>query len=371
MRQIWGKAETNSGFAITGGQTWSLVTEDGKSTDTRTEKLPNTVDSQYMVGFSWERQPGFRIQQKLGGAAQTTGVTLAMSVEQAQIQLGSTAGAPANFIFGGAGQSGGLYNAFNGTYANNVAPDVLVKAAFDAKKAHFEIGGIARFFRDEYSPLNAAGTAIANPSVINKDTKVGGGAFGSARVSLGKYLDVAAQGMGGTGVARYGSSQLGDVTVHPDGTLAPIKNYHGLFSLEGHPTPKLDAYAYFGGEYNQRTVYISPAGTFVGYGVPNAVDTGCYALTIGAPLATGVSGAPGTVGTCGSPTKSIEEGMAGFTYRAVNSPKYGRLQYQATYSYFEKTTWTGVLSGTYPTGFNGSGRATNGMVDVSMRYYIP
>ena len=32
VRQIWGKAETKSGFAVTGGQTWSLVTENGKST---------------------------------------------------------------------------------------------------------------------------------------------------------------------------------------------------------------------------------------------------------------------------------------------------------------------------------------------------
>ena len=44
VRQIWGKAETQSGFAVTGGQTWSLVTEDGRSTDVRTEKLPNTID---------------------------------------------------------------------------------------------------------------------------------------------------------------------------------------------------------------------------------------------------------------------------------------------------------------------------------------
>ena len=36
---------------MSGGQMWSLVTEDGKGTDNRTEKLPNTIDAQYMVGF--------------------------------------------------------------------------------------------------------------------------------------------------------------------------------------------------------------------------------------------------------------------------------------------------------------------------------
>ena len=211
---------------MTGGQTWSLVTEDGKSTDARTEKLPNTVDSQYMVGFSWERQPGFRFQQKFGGADQKTGFTAAMSLEQAQTQLGTTANAPTNFIFGGIGQGGGLYNGGGGytvnsgassaltTYANNVAPDVLVKFAYDAPAAHFELGGVARFFRDEYNPLifTTTGTVTVltgNSTTINKDTKFGGGVFGSARVSVGKFMDIAAQGMAGDGTARYGSSQLG------------------------------------------------------------------------------------------------------------------------------------------------------------------
>ncbi len=389
VRQIWGKVETNSGFAMTGGQTWSLVTEDGKSTDARTEKLPNTVDSQYLVGFSWERQPGFRFQQKFGGASQTTGMTAAIALEQAQIQLGTTANAPSNFIFGGIGQGGGLYNGGGSytvssgasgalsTYANNVAPDVIVKVAFDTKISHVELGGLARFFRDEYNPLivttTGTTTTVTNSTTVARNTKLGGGVFGSARVSVGKFMDVAAQGMAGDGTARYGSSQLGDVTVHPDGTLEPIRNYHGLFSVETHPAPKLDIYAYYGAEYNQRTYYVGPTGLLTGYGTPNTNETGCYALTLGTTGLTnnGVSGAPGSVANCSPATRDIQEGMFGFTYRAISSPKYGRLQYQATYSYLTKAAWTGVLSGTYPTGFLGSGRATNGMVHVSMRYYIP
>ena len=66
QRQIWGRAETTGGFAISGGQMWSLVAEDGTSTNNRTEKLPNAIDPQYTVGFSLERQPAFRIQQRWG-----------------------------------------------------------------------------------------------------------------------------------------------------------------------------------------------------------------------------------------------------------------------------------------------------------------
>jgi multidrug efflux pump subunit AcrA (membrane-fusion protein) len=75
QRQIWGQVATQSGFTLTGGQMWSLVTETKKSTDNRTENLPMTVDSQYHVGFSWERQPSIRFQQRF-----TNGLTLAASL---------------------------------------------------------------------------------------------------------------------------------------------------------------------------------------------------------------------------------------------------------------------------------------------------
>ena len=67
---------------------------------------------------------------------------------------------------------------------------------------------------------------------------------------VGMYV---APEVAGQGVGRYGSAQLADATLRPDGTLEPIRNYHGLFSLETHPQPKLDVYAYYGGEYAKRS----------------------------------------------------------------------------------------------------------------------
>jgi hypothetical protein len=363
QRQIWGRVETASGFAMTGGQMWSLATEDGASTNTRTEKLPNTIDAQYMVGFSWERQPSFRIQQRWGDV-KTGAFTLAASVEQAQITGFTAAGAaPTNFFFAGAGQGGGLYNAYSGTYANNVAPDVLVKGAWDLPKAHFEVGGVARFLRDYYFP-------VATPANYVSNTKSAGGVFGSARVSVSPYLDLAVQAMAGDGTGRYGSAQLADATVHPDGTLEPIRNYHGLLSIEGHPTKKLDVFAYYGGEYAQRTVYTTSTGALEGYGPRNLADTSCYNLPTNPGSGTG--GSPSAPSGCTSPTRYIQEPMAGFIYRVVSSPKYGRLQYWVTYSYFQRNLWSGnnIPTTGSPTGPSGP-RATEPMVDVSMRYYIP
>src|SRR6185312_1334107 len=387
QRQIWGKVENTKGFALTGGQMWSLVTENGKSTNNRTEKLPNTIDSQYMVGFSWTRQPAIRLQQSFGDVK--TGLfTIAASAEQAQITSFTANGTnPADFFFGGPGQNGGLYNAAGNigtgntagtggitTYANNVAPDFIVKGALDLPKAHFELGGLARFLRDYYNPVTWSNTVAAPTTPIFtydttrmlSNTKAAGGVFGSARVSPTKYADFAVQAMAGQGVGRYGSSQLADATLRPDETLEPIRNYHGMLSIETHPTPKLDMFAYYGGEYAQRTVYTSPIGTLVGYGPQNLNNGGCYNL----PPAPGAgNGSAGQLGasTCGSPTRYIQEAMFGFTYRMINDPKYGRLQYSMTYSYFQRNLWSGLGSASTPSG----PRAEDPMVHVGMRYYIP
>jgi hypothetical protein len=423
QRQIWGKVETTGGFAMTGGQMWSLVTENRKGTDTRTEIQPQTIDPQYLVGYSWTRQPGFRVQQRFGDY-KTGAFTAALSVEQAQITNFTANGTnPNQYFFGGYGQNGGLYNAAESsasattttsctantatppvvtctsttttttgnitTYANNVVPDVIVKAAYDIPTLHFELGGIGRFFRDYYYPVTVSGNyasvlsngtggtpsySYANGGPLSSTTNAGGGVFGSARVYLAKVTEVALQAMAGAGVGRYGSSQLADVTLKPNETLEPIKNYHGLFSLENHLSPKVDLSFYYGGEYAQRTVYATGVGNLIGYATPNQSASGCYSNPAAVSTTQG-AGVGGTLSasSCAEPTRYIQEAMGSLTYKAINSPKYGRLQYQLTYSYIQRNQWAGVYSGTYAqTGATYLGaRATEPMVHISMRYYIP
>ena len=388
QRQIWGKAETAGGFAVTGGQMWSLVTEDAKGTDARTEIQPLTIDPQYLVGYSWTRQPGIRVQQRFGDY-NTGAFTIAAAAEQAQITNFTASGnIPVDFYFGGIGQNGGLYNAAGNigagntagtgaitTYANNVAPDVIVKAAFDEPWLHVEVGGIGRFLRNEFFPVatitlptGATTPTYTYGTTLESHTSDAGGVFGSIRVKPVSFFEVAAQAMAGQGVGRYGSSQLADATLRPDETLEPIRNYHGLFSLVTHPAKKLDVFAYYGGEYAQRTVYTTGVGQLIGYGPTNLSDTGCYNSP--APSGNG-SGTAGSISaaSCSSPTRYIQEGMGGLVYRAINSPSYGRLQYELTYSYIQRNLWSGNVTGSTTTP-NGP-RATEPMVHVSMRYYLP
>jgi multidrug efflux pump subunit AcrA (membrane-fusion protein) len=354
QRQFWGQIATQRGFALTGGQMWSLVTETKKGTDNRTENLPMTIDAQYHVGFSWARQAALRVQQKIGIA------TVAFSLENAQ-NIFSATNPNSNFFFGNAGTGGGLYNA-TANYSNNVAPDVIVKAAFDPKIGHYEIGGLARFFRDRYYP-GVDATPTTGAAGATNDTKTGGGFFANARVPVTHFADVGVHTLVGTGVGRYGTSTLPDTTVHPDGTLATIKSYQGLFSLELHPVKKVDLFGYAGGEYAQRTAYLNltgpNAGKLTGYAPITSSNAGC---NIELPP-TGNSGYnPATPGNCLGATRAVIQGTAGFTYRFYNSPRFGRLQYQVQYSYLTREAWTGV---------GGAPKATNNMVFTGMRYYIP
>jgi hypothetical protein len=371
QRQIWGQAATQHGFTVTGGQMWSLVTETKTGTDPRTENLPAVIDPQYHVGFSWTRNPGIRFSQKFGM------LTGAVSLENGQtVGLTNTNG-NVNYFIGNLGTNGGLYN-LTTNYSNNVAPDVIVKLTADpAHMGHYEIGGIARWFRDRYYPNAtynvAAGGTPASPvsaAGATNNTKVGGGFFANARIPATKFADVGLHIMGGAGVGRYGTSQLADVTVHPDGTLEPIKNWQGLFSLDTHPTKKLDVFFYAGSEYAQRTTYLSTVGAstgkLVGYAPVTSSNAGCGIETLPTSAGNGLAGAtpynPGTPANCLGATRVVQEGTIGFTYRAYNSPKYGRLQYQGVYSYLDRVAWTGV---------GGAPKATNNMVFWSMRYYIP
>jgi hypothetical protein len=306
QRILFGRVDFASGWAFTGGQQWSLATENRKGTVNRTEVLPMVIDSQYTVGFNWERQYGIRVAKSFGNK-----VTLAASVEASSETLGgrgfstytSATGAVSqnSWVFS-PGAGGGLYNFVDTTgYPVNKTPDVLLKAAFDPGFGHYEIYGILSTFQNRVYPCAvvsitaaqaaaltnvsvtdangnvytgsynanrfAAGSSpLANPGCsnttpsatgANNDSRTGGGVGFHAKAPVfGKKLDVGLSGLYGDGTGRYASGQLSDVTLRPNGTTALIHNASWLGSLEWHATPKWDIYAYVGGEYAGRTAYV-------------------------------------------------------------------------------------------------------------------
>ena len=297
-RQAWAQVAWENGFSVTGGQMWTLATENKKGIANRQEALPLQIDPQYVVGFTWARQYGVRVVKDFGGK-----FTLAASIEAPQTTIGgrgfstvttiNDASAPATIITSGAttattgnffinapGAGGGLYNAFdtNG-YTTNKAPDLIFKAAADPGFGHYELFGIVSFFRDRIYPCGAVGTNAndTNPPALGSETSVtcgsakpttvsnfgatnvsatGGGIGASAQWALfHKHLDFGVKAVGGDGIGRYGSAQLADATARPDGSLALIRTAHGLVRAEWHVTPKFDLYGYWGPEYAWRAGY--------------------------------------------------------------------------------------------------------------------
>jgi len=389
QRQMWGQAALNNGWTFTGGQMWSLVTETKKGMDNRTEALPMTIDAQYSVGFSWMRQYGFRVTKNFNNKT-----WLGFSVENAQIILGGH-GAANNFLIGSQGTGGGLYNP-TANYSFNASPDFIGKLVFEPGFGHYEVFGLIRDMRDRIYPgatlLNAAG--MPAPSVMGayNNSAIGGGAGANARWTLAKKFDVGIHFLGGSGVGRYGSSQLPDAVARPDGVLTPVRNYQTLGTLEYH-VPKLDVYLNYGAEYEDRVAYLNSAGKGVGYGSTLFNNSGCGTETVPASTsttvvtgitqdpATGVVTTttstvpvPGSVGTplsggynpgglknCNGDTRVIMEGTIGFWYRFYKGPK-GTLQWGPQYSYFDKNTWAGV---------GGNPNATQNIFLTSFRYYLP
>ncbi len=348
QRQLFAQVAFNNGITITGGQMWSLLAETKKGTDNRTEATPLTIDPMFSVGFTWARQFGFRVQKNFANRA-----WLAFAVENAQTLL-SASGSTANFVVGGPGNGAGLYNP-TANYSLNYTPDFIAKAAFEPGFGHYEVFGVVRNFRDRIYP-NAGGTTPSAAGASN-DTLTGGGIGANARVTVAKKVDLGLHAFGGNGVGRYGSGNLTDVTVRPDGSLVLLRSLQALATFEVH-TRKWDWYFNGGGEFVGHSWTLNASGKPVGYGSPLFDNSGCATETV--PTA-GTGFAPGNPSKCVGQTRNLLEGIAGFWYKPYSGPK-GRIQFGPQYSYVVRNTWAGA---------GGQPHSIENMVFTSFRYYIP
>jgi hypothetical protein len=352
IRNIYGRFESDSGWYILGGQNWSLVTLEKKGMDPRDEDAPVTIDAQYVAGFSWTRNPQLRFVDKIADgfwaglsleSPQATGIVTTTNLAPGGLK-GTLPGAPTTG-FPGTGQlgnGGGTCTASTTTtttttggdtstststttctvsgtsFSTDIAPDIVAKIAADPGFGHYELFGLARWFRSELATTS--------------NTTMGGGVGAGAYVPLvPDMLTFQLSGLVGKGIARYGSASLNDVVVKPDGDLAPVQEYQVLAGLLYTPVPSLQTYLYAGREQQSRTVYQYSTATvgpyYYGLGIPNLNNSGCYVLN----------------GTCAGQNQKVDEVTGGFWWKFYRGP-LGNAQFGLQLGYVERTLFAGVAN---------------------------
>jgi hypothetical protein len=151
--------------------------------------------------------------------------------------------------------------------------------------------------------------------------------------------------------------------VNADGTLALLRSYQGLATLEFH-FPRLDVYLNGGEDYVGRRYQTDPVnGKVVGYGAPTFSDSGCYTE---APPSSGSGFGFGSISCSGNTQRTIE-GSFGFWIKLHSGPK-GRLQFGPQYSYVSRDAWTGAgaTAGTFV-----APHGIDNLFYTSFRYYLP
>lgn len=354
LREAWIEYERKDlGFFAMGGQTWSLATMNSKGVDPSMVNVPPQIDPQYIPGFVWTRQAGFRIAKSFGGDQ----FWLAASVENAQTLVSGTAptipGTTINQSNPGVGVNANttvpsvstttttilvngkpttVVSAVSATgaplYTNNFAPDAIVKATADFDLLHAEAFGLGRVFNNRTYQLGSG----------QNNTVFGGGVGGGVIVHvIPKVLDIQASGLWGYGVERYSSSQLADQTYNYQGHPAPLPGYSALAGVIAHPDKNNDFYAFFGVDHVSASYDLRrTAGvlkTVAGYGSPLVNNETCN--TEGETAIGGVTIA------CSPFSSGDAQITVGNWWKFIQGP-YGKMQIGAQYSYTRRFILQGI-----------------------------
>lgn len=337
------------GLGVLAGQNWSLATLNAKGITPRNELPPPTIDGQYLPGFVWARQPQLRLTKNWDKT-----VWAALSLENPQTTFAGTATGISSTATGVSvlsvtpGISG--FDSANNLSLNHI-PDIVGKVAYEPlingkRPLHFEAFGLWRSYtvRVNVAPVNALGL----PAGTSNESTSGGGLGGSVTwAAIPGHLDLQGSVLSGRGVGRYGTSQLPDVTLKPDGGIAPIRETIFMGGGTWHATSDLDVYVFGGQESQSAKFYNNAVGRF-GYGNPEATFTATSCTTEG--------------GVCVPNIRRVSQITAGLWQKAYTG-SFGQIRLGLQYSHTKLTGFSGG-DGFVP-------KTNEDMVFTSFRYYLP
>lgn len=321
-------------WTVLGGQNWSLVTLYNHGLAARDEQVPLVIEAQYVPGFNWTRNTQVRVVKGFDHGH----YHIAASIENPQQVI--AAGSGGVYLPPGAKTStyqnaGVNVNNPSTNYSTDVAPDVIAKFAADPGWGHYEVYGLLRF---PHSRVSYVGYGRSHTTVA------GGVGGGMVLPLIDKKLYFQASGLVGTGVGRYGSANIPDVTMGPNGQIRPVNNANALAGIYGNPSKSWQLYAYGGMEMVRNRSSFDVNGKAYGYGNPLYEVGGCAVEE--SPLA------------CQASVNKVVQGTTGFWWTAEHGD-YGTIKVGAQYSYTYLTSFSGV---------GGHPHTDDNMVFFSLRY---
>jgi len=324
-----------------GGQSWGLLTPNrtGLSPNPADLALTYGEDANVHVGVNYTRAGTFRVVYHANDNWQ-----IGAAIENPDQFVGA---GEVIFPFAFNAALGVQFDAANQTTVPNVAPDFMVKIAYDknfsGRHFHWEGGGLMSTVKITAVPIG--GTTFESHS------SVGGGFQTAFNVDVVKGFRVISNGIWGDGIGRYLIGLGPQAVVRPIQTgpttfdIATSLVHAGAFTagVEIQPTiwPKSQFGVYYGGEYFQRNAFpdvtsplvIKPIIGFGGINSPNSAN------------------------------RAIQEVSFDWTQTLWKNPQYGALLFITQNSYVTRSPW-----------FVAAGAPKNAhlfMSYASLRYVLP
>jgi hypothetical protein len=316
-------------FEFLAGQSWSMLVPNRNGMSPMPGDLfySQDVDTNYQLGLTWGRTPGFRF---VDHASDT--VNFGLALENPQQYVGGAVVLPAAFTACCATQvdtgSGGG-NVGSSSPQPNLYPDIIGKVAFDPKtgKLHQHID--AAFL--------VSGFKTFNPATNSSHSSTGTGESINFVLEPTKTLHVIATNFWSNGGGRYlGNTSVPDFIVNPDFSQSKVKGFGGIYGAEFQVVPKTLLYGYYSPvTIDQNVTFDANGTTMIGYGVTNSQTA----------------------------NHKVHQSTVGVTQTFFRDPKYGGMQLMIQYSNLERTPFSVPVN--TPTS------AKLNMVYVNVRYILP